>query len=103
MSGKVWAVDQNIIKKDEHKLSEVWGQGSVHGLLESTRSPSEAKSHYTEFELTKVSLEGHFEFFTQLHADLMKPHTQIQTCEPGSTSSSMMGTRNLPLTVIAFG
>ena len=67
-----FAVDQDIVKEDQDKLPKTGSKCGIHGVLEGTRCSSEAEGHNPKFKLTKVCLEGSFEFVARFHADLVK-------------------------------
>ena len=67
-----FAVDQDIVKEDQDKLPETRSKSCVHGILEGPRGSGEAEGHNPKFKLTKVCLEGSFEFVPRFHADLVK-------------------------------
>ena len=66
------AIDQDIIKEDRDKLPEIGSQCGIHGILEGTRGSCESEGHNSKFKLTKVCLEGGFEFVTRFHVDLVE-------------------------------
>ena len=66
------AIDQDIVKEDQDKLPETRSKSCIHGILEGTRGSYKSEGHNLEFKLTKVCLEGSFEFVPRFHADLVK-------------------------------
>jgi hypothetical protein len=81
MRGPRWAVDEDVIKKHEHELTEERAQHGVHQALECGRCIREPKRHDQELEVAFVSAESHFLHVVDVHPHFMVAGTQVQLRE----------------------
>lgn len=56
-------IDEDVVEKYQHKLTQVIMQGIIHGTEECSWCTSKTDSHNSEFKLSIVGLECSFKFF----------------------------------------
>ena len=66
------AIDQDIVKEDQHELPKAGSKSCIHSILEGARRSGESEGHNPKLKLPKVGLEVGFEFLAEFHADLVK-------------------------------
>jgi hypothetical protein len=80
-------LDEDIIHKNQYKLSHERAKYGVHQALEGFMCICEAKRHYSELKMSMMSFKYCFELILCNHSYLMKPRVQIQFSEVFGTSN----------------
>ena len=75
------AVDENVIKENEDKFSEIWFQQVIHEALKSGWGITETKWLDQEFIMAFMSLESSLWNVDFIHANLVVACTKIQLSE----------------------
>ena len=75
------AVDNNIIKEDQYKISQITMEDVVHARLESCWGIGQSKGHYQKLKIPIVTSEHFLRDILLPHLDLMIPGSQINLGE----------------------
>jgi len=65
------AVDEDVIKENKDKFSEIWFEQVIHEALKSGWGITETKWHYQEFMMTFMSLKSSLWNVYFFHANLV--------------------------------
>lgn len=75
-------VDENFVKKHQNKFAQKWAKYVIHESLKCGGSIGEAKRHYKELVVARVSAKGSFMDISSRHADLVISRFEIQLAKP---------------------
>src|SRR5215203_2538975 len=83
---EIFAIDEDIIKVNNHALANERSQNVIHKTHEGGRSIGKTKRHDEPFIETKLGLECRLPFITNCHANLVVATTQINLRENRGTT-----------------
>ena len=85
MAWRCRAVYENIIKENQHELTEEGAQDIIHECLKGSRGVAQPKRHHQELVEAVVCAERRLVEVSRIHADLMIPRAQVKLGEePGA-------------------
>ena len=80
-----FTIDEDIIKEDQNKVSQVGLKYFIHQFLECGRGICETKWHEKKFIMAIMCAESYFRDIIHMDLNLVIPRTKIQLGEKMST------------------